>query len=71
MLALALTLATGGARAQGVPTQSVEAEHQRGMALFREHRDAEAREVFRALAARTNEPRALARLAATEAYIED
>ena len=65
-LALALTLAAGGAWAQGAP---VEAEHQRGMALFREHRDGEAREVFRALVERTHEPRALARLAATEAAL--
>jgi len=65
-LVVALTLATGSAWAQGAP---VEAEHQRGMALFREHRDAEAREVFRALVAQTREPRALARLAATEAAL--
>lgn len=65
-LVLALTLAAGGAWAQDAP---VEAEHLRGMALFREHRDGEAREVFRALVVRTNEPRALARLAATEAAL--
>ena len=70
VMALALALATASASAQVVSVgEAVEAEHRRGMALFREHRDAEAREVFRALAESTREPRALARLAATEASL--
>jgi hypothetical protein len=50
---------------------AVEAEHTRGIELRRQGRDAEAREVFRALYERTHEPRALARQAAAEAAIGD
>jgi hypothetical protein len=49
----------------------VEAEHTRGIELRRQQRDAEARDVFRALYERTHEPRALARQAAAEAAIGD
>lgn len=59
---IALGLA-GPAQAQ---TMDPEAEHQRGIALRNEHRDAEALEVFRGLYERTGEVRALARMALAE-----
>lgn len=84
---LAALLATGTSLAQpraqprqppAPPTASaaavdpaVEAEHTRGIELRRQGRDAEAREVFRALYERTHEPRALGRQAAAEAAIGD
>lgn len=53
------------------PAQSreVEALHARGNALRAEHRDAAALEVFRGLWTRTQEPRALARMALAEAAL--
>lgn len=49
------------------PSPEVEAEHARGIELRRQQRDADARDVFRAIYERTREPRALARQAAAEA----
>lgn len=56
----------GSARAQAVDP---EAEHQRGIALRNERRDAEALTVFRGLYERTGEVRALARMALAEAAL--
>ncbi len=80
-LLVAALLSTGGVFAQprpATPAQpaptvdpAVEAEHTRGIELRRQQRDAEARDVFRALYERTHEPRALARQAAAEAAIGD
>jgi hypothetical protein len=56
-------------RAAGAQTVDPEAEHQRGIALRNEHRDAEALEVFRGLYERTGEVRALARMALAEAAL--
>ncbi|MDO9015428.1 MAG: PEGA domain-containing protein [Deltaproteobacteria bacterium] len=56
----------GAARAQ---TVDPEAEHQRGIALRNEHRDAEALVVFRGLYERSGEVRALARMALAEAAL--
>jgi len=84
-LFLAALLATGTSLAQPRPQPrqpppsppaasvdpAVEAEHTRGIELRRQGRDAEAREVFRALYERTHEPRALGRQAAAEAAIGD
>lgn len=64
LLAGLITLGlVGPAQAQ---TIDPEAEHQRGIALRNEHRDAEALEVFRGLYERTGEVRALARMALAE-----
>lgn len=56
-------------RAARAQTVDPEAEHQRGIALRNEHRDAEALEVFRGLYERTGEVRALARMALAEAAL--
>ncbi len=66
LLVGALLVAPGAASAQEL---DIEAEHRRGMALREEHRDAEALEVFRALYERTQEARALARMALAEAAL--
>ncbi len=66
LLLAALLVAPAAARAQEL---DIEAEHRRGVALRDEHRDAEALEVFRALYERTQEPRALARMALAEAAL--
>ena len=74
VIALALS-APARARAQPTPaapvavqpSPEVEAEHARGIELRRQQRDADARDVFRAIYERTREPRALARQAAAEA----
>ncbi len=50
-------------------TVDVEAEHQRGVTLRNEHRDAEALAVFRGLYDRSGEVRALARVALAEAAL--
>jgi hypothetical protein len=52
-------------------TAPEEAEHTRGIELRRQHRDVEARDVFRAIYERTREPRALARQASAEAALGD
>lgn len=57
------------ARPAGAQPIDVEAEHQRGITLRNEHRDAEALEVFRGLYGRTGEVRALARMALAEASL--
>ena len=62
-------LTLGLARAAHAQTADPEAEHQRGIALRNEHRDAEALEVFRGLYERTGEVRALARMALAEAAL--
>jgi len=56
-------------RSAAAQTVDVEAEHQRGVALRNERRDAEALEVFRGLYERTGEVRALARVALAEAAL--
>jgi hypothetical protein len=52
--------------APAAPVDEVEAEHLRGLELRRQHRDGEARDLFRALYERTREARALAWLAGAE-----
>jgi hypothetical protein len=66
LLVGALLVAPAAASAQEL---DIEAEHRRGVALREEHRDAEALEVFRALYERTQEARALARMALAEAAL--
>lgn len=71
---LSLGLSAPGVIAQPrtpTPASAEEAEHARGIELRRQHRDAEARDVFRAIYERTHEPRALARQAAAEAALGD
>lgn len=71
---VSLSLGASRADAQPRPAQPVaadEAEHARGIELRRQHRDAEARDVFRAIYERTHEPRALARQASAEAAVGD
>jgi hypothetical protein len=65
-LLLGALLSLGYASAAQAQTVDPEAEHQRGIALRNEHRDAEALEVFRGLYQRTGEVRALARMALAE-----
>ncbi len=50
---------------------ALEAEHARGVELRRQHRDAEARDLFRELYVRTNQPRVLAWLAGAEGALGD
>ena len=59
------------ASAQVRDTGDLEAQHIRGLELRRQHRDAEARDLFRGLYERSHEPRALARQAAAEAAMGD
>ena len=66
LLVGALLVAPAAASTQEL---DIEAEHRRGVALREEHRDAEALEVFRALYERTQEARALARMALAEAAL--
>lgn len=70
-LALFAPVATAQPRNPTPPASADEAEHARGIELRRQHRDAEARDVFRAIYERTREPRALARQAAAEAALGD
>ncbi len=65
-LVLGALLSLGYASAAQAQTVDPEAEHQRGIALRNEHRDAEALEVFRGLYERTGEVRALSRMALAE-----
>ncbi len=58
-------------RAASPVTAADEAEHARAIELRRLHRDTEARDVFRAIYERTQEPRALARQASAEASLGD
>jgi hypothetical protein len=67
LVAAVMVLSLG--RAARAQTAEPEAEHQRGVALRNEHRDAEALEVFRGLYERTGEVRALARMALAEAAL--
>lgn len=66
---VAVALVLGFGRAAAAQTPDPEAEHQRGIALRNEHRDAEALAVFRGLYERTGEVRALARMALAEAAL--
>ncbi len=50
---------------------ALEAEHVRGVEMRRQHRDAEARDLFRELYERTHEPRVLAWLAGAEGALGD
>jgi hypothetical protein len=59
------------AGAQVRDTGDLEAQHIHGLELRRQHRDAEARDLFRGLYERSREPRALARQAAAEAAMGD
>lgn len=68
-LLLGALLALGYASTAQAQTVDPEAEHQRGIALRNEHRDAEALEVFRGLYERTGEVRALSRMALAEAAL--
>jgi hypothetical protein len=70
-LALRAPVATAQPRHPAPPASAEETEHARGIELSRQHRDAEARDVFRAIYERTREPRALARQAAAEAALGD
>ncbi|MEZ4390643.1 MAG: hypothetical protein R3A48_06065 [Polyangiales bacterium] len=63
-----LLLASSVARAQDV---DIEAEHRRGIEARVAHRDADARDLFRALYLRTREPRALARQSLAEGAMGD
>ncbi len=55
----------------GPTTADLEAVHVQGIELRRQHRDAEARDLFRELYVRTNQPRVLAWLAGAEGALGD
>lgn len=67
----AVILLSASASAQVRDTGNLEAQHIHGLELRRQHRDSEARDLFRGLYERSHEPRALARQAAAEAAMGD